>query len=72
MTANNVIRIMVTKYQKERILQNASIKGYVTISGYMRDLALNKNQFVEDKLKEIVRRIEKIEESFEKSFTKNG
>lgn len=61
MTANNAIRIMVTKYQKERILQNASVRGYVTVSDYIRDLALNKSQFVEDKLKEIVRRLEKIE-----------
>ena len=61
MTSNNVVKILVTKSQKERILQNANIKGYKTVSGYIRDLALNKNQFFEDKLKEIIRKIENVE-----------
>ena len=61
MTSNNVIKVLVTKTQKERILQNANIKGYKTISSYIRDLALSKNQFFEDKLKEIIRKIEKVE-----------
>lgn len=61
MIANKAIKIMVTKYQKERIMQNSSVRGYVTISDYIRDLALNKNQFIEDKLREILRRIDKLE-----------
>lgn len=61
MTANNLIRVRVTKHQRERILQNASVKGYPTLSDYLRDLALNKNQFIEDKLREILRRIDKLE-----------
>ena len=61
MTSNNVIKILVTKTQKERILNYASIKGYKTLSDYIRDLALQRNQFIEDKLKEIIKKIEKIE-----------
>ena len=61
MTSNNVVKFLVTKTQKERILTNASIKGYKTVSGYIRDLALNRNQFFEDKLKEIIRKIEKVD-----------
>lgn len=61
MTANNIVKVLVTKSQKERILQNANIKGYKTVSSYIRDLALNKNQFFEDKLKEIIRKIETVE-----------
>jgi len=61
MTSNNIVKVLVTKSQKERILQNANIKGYKTVSGYIRDLALNKNQFFEDKLKEIIRKIETVE-----------
>ena len=61
MTSNNVINILVTKNQKERILTNASIKGYKTVSGYIRDLALNKNQFFEDKLKEMISKIENVD-----------
>lgn len=53
--------VWVTKYQKERILQNASVKGYKTMSDYIRDITLHKNQFIEDKLTEILRRIEKLE-----------
>ena len=61
MTSNNIVKVLVTKNQKERILQNANIKGYKTVSSYIRDLALSKNQFFEDKLKEIIRKIEKVE-----------
>ena len=61
MTSNNIVKVLVTKNQKERILQNANIKGYKTVSGYIRDLALNKNQFFEDKLKEIIRKIDRVE-----------
>ena len=61
MTSNNIVKVLVTKTQKERILQNANIKGYKTVSGYIRDLALNKNQFFEDKLKEIIRKIETVD-----------
>ena len=61
MTSNNIVKVLVTKSQKERILQNANIKGYKTVSGYIRDLALSKNQFFEDKLKEIIRKIENVD-----------
>ena len=61
MTSNNVIKVLVTKNQKERILTNVNIKGYKTVSSYIRDLALNRNQFFEDKLKEIIRKIEKVD-----------
>ena len=61
MTSNNIVKVLVTKNQKERILQNANIKGYKTVSSYIRDLALSKNQFFEDKLKEIIRKIDRVE-----------
>jgi hypothetical protein len=49
----------VTKDQYRRIALNAEAKGHVTISGYLRDVALNKDRFIEQKIIEIHRIVTK-------------
>lgn len=46
MPKNHIIKFVVSKEQKEKILNNARINGYVTISSYLRNLALNHNLIV--------------------------
>lgn len=57
MVKNKTIQIRVTKNQHERISNNAKAKGFVTISAYLRDLALNSDSNIERKIDEIYRRI---------------
>lgn len=47
MPKNHVVRFVVTRDQKEKILDNARRNGYFTISSYLRNLALNHNLIVE-------------------------
>ena len=57
MGKNNMIKFMVTSEQKEKILRNAQINGYATISDYLRNIALNSNLIV--RIFEIVEDIQK-------------
>ncbi len=41
MKKNHVIKFVVTQDQKQQICINAQTSGYATISGFLRDLALN-------------------------------
>ena len=43
MAKNHIIKFVVSKEQKEKILNNARMNGYVTISSYARNLLLNSN-----------------------------
>jgi len=61
MPSNNIIKVLVTKTQKERILSYVELKGYKTLSDYIRDLALNKTFIIEEKLKEIDKKIENLQ-----------
>lgn len=51
----------VTENQYRKIKLNAEAKGHITMSGYLRDVALNKDIFIEQKIIEI-----------HKAVTKNG
>lgn len=42
---NNVIKFRVTKEQKQQIQLRAELNGYIYISDYLRDLAIN-NDFL--------------------------
>ena len=53
MVSNHIIKFLVNKDQLERIRNNASIKGYKTVSAYLRDLALNRDIRFETMLIEI-------------------
>ena len=53
MNKTRSIQFRVTRDQYERIINNARIKGYLSISAYLRDLALNKDYAFQRKLDEI-------------------
>ncbi len=59
MASNQIIKFLVNKDQRERIKNNASIKGYKTVSAYLRDLALNRDIRFETMLIEIHREVVK-------------
>ena len=46
MKSNHMIKIAVTKDQKERIIARAKQNGYATVSAFIRDLALNSDFYV--------------------------
>lgn len=48
MVCNREIRVRVTINQLERIKVNAELKGFKTISGYLRHLCLEHNQYIEN------------------------
>ena len=56
MAKNHIIKFVVSKEQKEKILGNARMNGYVTISDYARTLLLSTNLIVN--IYDIVKRIE--------------
>jgi hypothetical protein len=43
MPKNNVIKFLVTKYEKEKIIELSKLAGFHNLSTYLRDLALNTN-----------------------------
>ena len=53
MRSTRSIRIRMTDSQYERILNRSRAKGFNTISSYIRNLALEKDFFIEDKLMEM-------------------
>ena len=59
-----MIFFRVTPNQHERIRNNAEAKGHKTVSGYLRELALKKDMFFEQKILEMHKILtEKWEES---------
>ena len=63
MNKTRFIQFRVTRNQYERITINANAKGYVNISAYLRDLALNKDMVFERKFNEIYEVITKIKKN---------
>ncbi len=53
MVNNKTIMVRVTENQRERIINNASAKGFKTISSYMRSLALEHDLSFERKFNEV-------------------
>ena len=47
------IRFRVSKIEYERILNNMTARGFPTVSGYLRSLALERDQWIESKIYEI-------------------
>ncbi len=60
MAKTHIINFRVSKQQSERILQEAQSKGYVTLASYLRNLALNKNQLIEEKIIETNQNVKKL------------
>ena len=52
MVQNHTFRFRITKTQFEQIKQEAKGKGYVTVASYLRDLALKRNDLIEQKILE--------------------
>jgi len=50
MVKNHTFRFRVTQPQFEQIKNEAQAKGYVKVAPYLRDLALEKSKFLEDKI----------------------
>lgn len=65
MAHNHIIKFRVTKAQHERMLQEARVRGYLTLSEYMRDLALNKFFRVESQIVQTYENVKKIMELME-------
>ena len=40
MAKNHILKFRVSKWQRERIEEEARVRGYVSIAAYLRDLAL--------------------------------
>jgi len=57
MNKTRFIQIRVTKNQYERINNNARAKGFLTVSAYIRDLALGKDAAFERKVNELYEEI---------------
>lgn len=60
MAKTRYVQVRVSHDQLERIRNNASAKGYKTISHYARDLMLEKNLYFERKFDEMYEEILKI------------
>ncbi len=57
---------MVSALQMEKIRQQAHENGYVKVAPYLRDVALNRNQFIEEKIIETNQLVKKILEVLRK------
>jgi len=57
MSKTRYVQVRVSHDQLERIRNNASAKGYRTISHYARDLMLEKNLFFERKFDEMYQEV---------------
>ena len=57
MVSNHVFKFLVNKEQLNKIKNNASAKGYKSISAYLRELALNKDIRFEEMLIEIYNKV---------------
>ncbi|MBU0470137.1 MAG: hypothetical protein KKA62_01525 [Nanoarchaeota archaeon] len=62
MVKNHTFRFRITKTQFEEIRQEAKVQGYLTIAPYLRDIAFNKNRFIESKIIETNVLVKKIME----------
>jgi len=57
MTNHKYLFVRITKNQHERIKINAEAKGFKTISGYIRSLALEKDIVFEKRFDELYEKI---------------
>ena len=62
MAKNHILRIRVTKAQKERIRENAEAKGFTTISAYLRSLALGGDTLLERRILAIYNKLFEVEQ----------
>lgn len=53
MRANRMIRFMITEEQFQRIKNKATSKGFVTISEYLRHVALALDLSIEEKIEKL-------------------
>ena len=60
MAQNHTCKFKVTATQLETIKQIARTNGYIKLAPYLRDLALNRNGFVESKIIETHANVKRI------------
>ncbi len=48
MVSNHCVKVLVNKEQLTRLKTDASNKGFITLSAYIRDLAFNKTDYMID------------------------
>ncbi len=60
MVKNHVCKFLVSQSQMEKIRNDARANGYISVSPYLRDLALQKSGFIEAKLIEINENVKKL------------
>jgi len=60
MPKTHIIKCWVTKSQHEKIASEAHANGYVFIAHYLRDLALNKNKLLEEKILDTNEKVRKL------------
>lgn len=65
MKRNDSIKVLITPEEKSIILRNAKMRGYGTMGGFIRDLALNYNFNLEQKIIQIHTKVGKISEFIE-------
>jgi len=61
MVSNHVVKFLVNKDQFERLRNNASQKGFKTISAYIREVSIDRDFRVEQMISEIHRKVLKDE-----------
>lgn len=59
------LKFWVTRTQKEKIQLDAQTNGYVCISAYIRDLALQHNDTIQLKILEMNKNVKRILEAIE-------
>jgi hypothetical protein len=62
MTKNHIVKFLLGKEQLRRLKANASAKGHKTLSAYLREIALNRDIFIEKMLVEILNEVVKNKE----------
>lgn len=63
MAKTHLIKFRVSSIQFEKIRAEADSKGYVSLASYLRDLALNRNRFIETKIIETNQLVKRILEN---------
>ena len=61
MQKTKFVKFRVSKDQYERICSNARLKGFKTVSGYIRELSLKNTLYLEQKISSIDKKLELLE-----------
>ena len=65
MVQNHTFRFRVSKAQYDKVKQEAKSRGYVRLAPYIRDIMLDRNQLIEEKIIETNNMVKKILEAIQ-------